>query len=346
MATSDYLSVADLNAASGGALINEDVMQRIWDISSIPLPFSNMVGSDTCKNSFFEWTTDKLLDPTLGGWAVDGADISQQDTKLGKRLGNRTGILRKEVQVTGRAQAVSTIGRSNELSYQLMMRQRELRRDVEANALALQGSQEDNGNATPGKPAGLGAMLKQFATGSGATGGGYNAGTKNWTAVTPGARVALTETILRDALQDAYEDGADISTLMTVPAIIRKLSNYLLSDTAKVATISTDQGTGSPAKAVGAVNVFLTDFGNTLRMIDNRLQQTYADSATATAAAVYLLDPSYIKLTYLRGYRVVDLAKAGDADKKMMLVDWSLRVTNPDACRVLLDINPTASVAA
>lgn len=341
-ATAQYWSSADLKAVEDGGLIREDVMDRIWDISKIPLPYTDLVGSDSCDNAYFEWTTDKLGDPELGGWVVDGADSDQNDAAAGARLGNHCGILRKEVQVTGRARASDTIGRGDELSYQLMMRQRELRRNVEANALGNQGSQEDNGDATPGIPAGLAAMVTQFDTGSGATGGGF--ANKAWTAITPGTPTPLTETMVRDAQQDAYLDGADPTILMSVPGVIRKLSEYMFTSSSRIATLTREtQGISGSATALGSVNVFITDFGQTLTFKDNRIQQAYTAGA-GSAAAVFLLDPAYAAITFLRSYRTETLSKAGDADKRMMLVDWSNRVMNPDAHRVLLDIDPTAEV--
>lgn len=345
-ATAQYLSAADLKAVEEGGLIREDVMEQIWDISRIPLPFTDLVGNDSCDNPFTEWTTDRLGSPELGGWAVDGADSDQNDSATGARIGNHTGILRKEVQVTGRARASNTIGRGDELSYQVMMRQRELRRNTEANALGIQGSQEDDGDATPGIPAGLAAMLQLFDTGSGAVQGAYTG--KNWPGLTPGAApVPLTETMVRDAAQEAWEGGADVSVLMSVPGVIRHLSEYMFTSSSRIATLTRETqgvGKGGAATAVGSVNVFITDFGVTLDFLPNRIQQPYDAAGTGDAAAVFLLDPAFQRLSFLRGYRVEPLAKTGDADKRMMLVDWTLKVLNPESGRVLADIDPDAPV--
>ena len=342
MATKDYLSSADLKAVDYQGLIKEDVMNQIWDISAIPLPFTDMVGSDTTGNSYTSWTTDKLADPALGGWVVDGADSNQNDSATGKRIGNHCGILNKEVQVTERAVASDTIGYSNELSYQVMMRQRELKRDVEANALGNQGSQEDNGDATPGIPAGFASMCTSFPTGSGATAGSFANG--SWTGVTAGAGVALTETMVRDACQAAWEDGGNPGKLMSVPSVLRGLSEYMFTSSSRIATLTGETNNQGPATAMGSVNVFLTDFGVTMDFVPNRLQQTYADSGSAQAAAVFVMDPAYVRLCYLKGYTTQPLAKSGLSDKRLMSVDWTLKCLEPDAHRVLLDIDPTAAV--
>ena len=139
MATKDYLSSADLKAVDYQGLIKEDVMNQIWDISAIPLPFTDMVGSDTTGNSYTSWTTDKLADPALGGWVVDGADSNQNDSATGKRIGNHCGILNKEVQVTERAVASDTIGYSNELSYLATVISKLISRALGHNKLAFCG---------------------------------------------------------------------------------------------------------------------------------------------------------------------------------------------------------------
>ena len=340
--TDQYLSSADLKAVDFQGLIKEDVMDAIWDISKIPLPLTDLIGSDSVINAFYSWTTDKLGDPQLGGFIVDGADSDKNDSNTGVRIGNHAGILDKEVQVTERAQASGTIGRGNELAYQIMMRQRELRRNVEANALNINASQEDDGDTIPGIPAGLGTMMTAFDTGSGATPGAFAAG--DWSAVVPGSRVGLTETMVRDAAQATWEDGGDPTTVMGVPTLIRALSEYMFSSSARIATLAAETNQQGPATAMGSVNVFLTDFGVTLNMIPNRIQQPYQDFDAAVASALFIFDPSFFRLTFLKGYRTAPLAKTGLADKRQMAVDWGLKALEPNAGRVLLDMDATAPV--
>ena len=203
--------------------IHEDVMDKIWDISKIPLPLTDMLGSGTHGNDYTSWTTDQLGDPALGGWVDDGADSDQNDTATGNRIGNHSGILTKEVRVSSRARASNTIGFSDALAYQVMMRQQELRRNVEANSMGNQGSTEsDPENTIPGVPASIPVQMEKFATGGGGTGGVFSAGIR--TAWTPGTKAALTETMLRDACQAAWEDGGNPGYFMSVPSLIRRLS--------------------------------------------------------------------------------------------------------------------------
>jgi len=332
----------DFSSVDFNGTIREDVMDQIWDISNIPLPFTDLVGSDTADNHYHEWVEDKLDDPSTGGWVADGADSDKDDSKSGVRLGNHTGILTKEVKLSQALQDADSIGGMGGLGYQVMMRQRELRRDYEANFLGIQGNNADSGDgADPGVPAGLAAQAAQYDTGSGATGGGFASGV--WTPITPGMRVALSETMIRDAAQQAWEDGADPSVLMSVPSVIRKLSEYMFTSSSRIATMTRETSSGDQT-AMGSVNVFLTDFGVTMDFVANRIQQTYEDSEALSAAAVYILDPAYARVSWLTGYTVDPLAKTGLADKRLMHANGTVCALNRDAHRVLLDINPTAAV--
>ncbi len=347
MATSDYQSSAKLKAIEWGGMIHEDVMNKIFTLDPIPLPYTDAVGSGTADNEYTEWTERKLPVPTVGGWRVDGADTDKNEVTNGERLGNNCGIQDQEVQVTGRAQASGTIGYGNELAEQVRLAGQKIRRNVEANLLGNQGSQADNGDATPGIPAGLAAMLTQYDVGSGATGGGFASG--SWTGITAGTAQALKYSDITGALEAAFLDNAAPSMLMTVPTLIAKLSDYMFTSGAPIATLQSNDADsvnpGGAATAVAAVNVLISNFGQTVTFVPNRLQQTYKDvSTTDDAAAVFLLDPSYCEISYLRGYRTSELAKAGDTDKRQMLVDFTQKTLNRDAGRVLLDLDPTAAV--
>lgn len=339
------LDSADLKAVTRGGLIREDVMNKIWDISKIPLPFTDMVGTESTTNEYKEWTTDELAAPDVTNAVVDGSDASGNDTKTGARVGNHCQISDKIVRVSYRADASNVIGRAKELSYQLMRRQQELRRDVEAIALFNQASVADNGDAVAGKAGGLPSWLETNSING--TAGGFNPATGLTVARTPGVKAALTEKDIRDAMESVYQEGGNPTKMMSIPSVIRKFSEYLFSSSARVATLMSDQGKSTEqATALGSVNVFVTDFG-TLTMIPNRLQQKHKDSGgTDDVADVFILDPEYLSLCYLEGYRTETLAKTGLAENRQMCVDWTLIVNTEKAHAIIGDIDPTAAVTA
>jgi len=339
------LDSADLKAVAKGGLIRSDVMNKIWDISKVPLPFTDSIGTDSATNEYKEWTLDALAAPDLTNARIDGADASGNDTVTGSRVGNHHQISDKVVRVSFRADSSNTIGRTKELSYQVMRRQQELRRDVEAIALSNQASVADDGNSTAGKAGGLPSWLvTNHATGG--TPGGYNTTTGLTVARTPTAARALTETLVRDTVESIYNNGGDPTIMMSIPSVIRKFSEYLFTSSARVATLMSDQGkTAEAATALGSVNVFVTDFG-TLKLVPNRLQQKHTDSGVIQVADVFIYDPAYLAMCYLQGYRTEDLAKTGTANNKQMLVDWTLVVNTEKAHGIIGDINPASAVTA
>jgi hypothetical protein len=302
-----------------------------------------MIGTETSKNPYKEWTTDELAAPDLTNARVDGSDSTGNDTKVGARVGNHHQISAKVVRVSTRAQESDTIGRSNELIYQVMRRQQELKRDVEAIMLSNQASVADDGNTTAGKSAGLPSWLvTNDYRGAGGSAAGFSTGIV--AKAVPGTARALTETLVRDCVQSVYEQGGDPTKLVSVPSVIRKFSEYLFTSSARIATLMADQGkSGNPATALGTVNVFVTDFG-TLDFVPNRLQRLN-DLATDTAD-VFVIDPQYLSLSYLHGYRTEPLAKTGLADVRQMAVDWTLVVHTEKAHGVIADIDPTLAVGA
>jgi hypothetical protein len=224
-----------------------------------------------------------------------------------------------------------------------MMRQQELRRDIEAIGLLNQASQADNGTL-PGLIGGFDSWLTTN-TSNGATGadGGFNTTTRIVDAANPGTKRALSETTIRDIAQSVYEQGGNPSVLMGRPVVIRKLSAYMFSSSAQVATLSSDvREKRGAAVATGSVNVFVTDFGIVLEMVANRLQPTTA----AATSSLFMIDPSMVTYSYLARPQTTELAKTGLSTKGQMYADFSLKVLNEAAHGVIRAVDEALAVVA
>ena len=339
---SQFWSSADLKAIEFGGLIREDVMGQIWDISAIPLPVQDMISDDTVKNSRTEWTTDELASPDITNARVDGSDSTGNDATGGARVGNECQISTKDVQVTTRARTSDVVGRSDELSYQVMMRQRELRRDVDAIYLENQASQVDDGDTVPGLTGGLPAWLEtNVAVGAGGVVGGFDPVTGLVDAYTPGAARNLTEDDVRDVSEGIFNEGGEATKMLSTPAAIRKFSEYMFTSSARIATLQSDQpGQRAKQTGKGSVNVFVSDF-SVLEFVPDRLQQTYTDAVATQVVFVFILDPMLLRLGKLNGYAVDPLAKTGLADKRLMRVDWCVKVLNEKGNGMVADVDPT-----
>jgi len=344
MSTSN-LDSYNLKQVAVNGLINEDVMNKIWDISKIPLPLTDMIGTDSHSNEYYEWTQDELAAPVTTNKTIDGSDqdAATNDTSTGSRVGNHSQTSVKNVRVSTRAIESDTIGRANELSYQVMMRQQELRRDCEAAMLSNNPSIAGT-DAVAGQSGGLNAWLEtNVSFGTGGSAGGYNTGTGIVDAATLGTAEALTEAKVRDVAEDIYTEGGNPTVLMMVPSVCRKFSEYLFSSSARIATLTSETGQSeSGATAKGSVNVFVTDFGVTLDLIPNRLQQnTGTDESSA-----FMLDPMHLRQSFLHSFRTEPLAKVGLSEKRLMSADWTLVCTTEKAHGLIGDIDNTAAVTA
>ena len=336
----------DLKSIAKGGVINEDVMQKIFDISKIPLPFTDLVGSTTHKNERFDWVVDELRAPDVTNARVDGSDAGAAAEAGGARVGNHSQISDEVIAVSYRADASDTVGRTKELAYRITRGNQQIRRDVEAIALYNQASVAGT-DTVAGKTGGLPTWLETTVMngdGSAATAGGHNMTsglTVKYTEADDG--VALSFQAVKDAIQGVYEQGGEVTHMMSTPGVIGGLSAYMFDNEARVATLTSDQGApaNSKATALASVNVLVSDFG-TIKLVPNRLQPLNSKGN----AEAYLLDPEYASLSYLENYRTDTLAKTGLAEKRQISVDWGLRVHTEKAHGMLVNIDPAAEVTA
>jgi hypothetical protein len=345
------LDAADLAAAlAAPGLIREDVMDMVYNLDEgIPTPFTDMVRSGSHSNAYSEWTEDDLTAVDITNAVVDGADASGNDTAVGTRVGNRQQISDKTVRISHVSEAVDSIGSIGRMAYQTAKRLMDLRRDVEAIAVGRQASVADDGNTTAGKTAGLAAWIATNAdvgAGAGAV-GGFDSSTKLVDAPVAGTVRALTWANVRSRLEEVYTAGGYPSVLMSIPAVIKGINTFLFGsggDPYRAAPTANVQGTSPATQAAqGWITVVLSDFGISLSLVDNRLQQKYNSS---TAADVFILDPAYLGLSYLGGYRNDELGKTGHSEMRMLSTTWMTKCFREDAHALIADIDHTAAVTA
>jgi hypothetical protein len=53
---------------------------------------------------------------------------------------------------------------------------------------------------------------------------------------------------------------------------------------------------------------------------------------------IFGIDPEYVSVAFLDGIKVQDLAKTGDAEKKLIVTEFTLVCDNPDAHFKLQDM--------
>jgi hypothetical protein len=312
--------------------VREDLSNVIYQISPEETPFMSNIGRENVKNTFYEWQTDDLAAASTTNAQIEGDDITTFSAATPTvRLGNFTQISRKDVIISGTLESVDKAGRRSELSYQMAKKSAELKRDMETTMLANQAAAAGSTSAARK----TGALLAFLKTN---TSKGTGGGDPSYTTIPDAARTDATttnlrsfsETLLKDVIQKVWTEGGKPSIVMAGPVNKQNLSRM-----AGIASQRFNVTGAKPSTIIGAADIYVSDFGN-VSIVANRFQRE---------RDVFVLDPEYASVAYLRPFQTVELAKTGDAEKRMLLVEWGLKVNNEKAHGVVVDLNSTIQTA-
>ena len=312
----------------------EDLQNAIFDISPMDTPFISGCSRGRASAITHEWQTDTLADATSDNAQVEGDDYTSLSTSSPTvRVGNTLQISSKTVVISGTLEAVDKAGRKNELAYQLAKRGKELKRDMETIVL-YPNTTITGGTDTARVMAGLPLWItSNDSRGTNGTDSGHTTGVPVWagtpgTDFSDGTQRAITETLFKAVLKSCWDAGAEPSTLM-LGSYTKQVASAAFDG---IATQSVDVVRAAEAKAglaIGAVDVYVSDFG-VVKIIPNRFQR---------ARDGWVLDFNYVGLAFLRPMQTVKLSRTGDAEKRLMLCEYTLVVKNEKALGVIADLS-------
>ena len=292
------------------------------------VPFMSSVGRENVKNTYFEWQTDALAAASTSNAVIEGDDAALDARVATSRVGNYTQISRKVIGVSGTVEAVDKAGMKSYLAYEMAKASSELKRDMEArllyNGVAVVGN-----NATPRQTAGLPTWLKYNynRAGAGTSLPDYSSTDDGYPDTAWGSSTARTfsETILKDVIQKVWAAGGDPKICMMGPH-----NKGVASTFTGIAAhrINQTNGGAGPLTSIATIDVYQSDFGK-VSFVANRFQpEQYA----------FVLDPEYASVAYLRNFRTEELSKTGDSTKKMIIVEYGLKVKSPRAHGIATDL--------
>ena len=302
--------------------IREDLSNIITNIAPEETPYMSNIGRESISNSLFEWQTDTLASAAANK-QLEGDDVTSFDSVTATvRLQNYAQISRKTIVLSATEETVNKAGRRSELAYQIAKRSAELKRDQEFSM--LNGAVAAAGNTTTARgTASLQAFIKtnyDMQT---------NGDNPTYTTVPTGARSdgnvrTFTETILKNVIQQVWTSGGTPKILMTGPVNKQRVSGFsgIASSRFNI------DGGARPATIIGAADIYVSDFGN-VQVVPNRFQRE---------RDAFVIDPDYAKVTTLRPYQQVELAKTGDAEKRMLIVEWGHKVLAENAHGIAADL--------
>jgi hypothetical protein len=276
--------------------IKEDISDVITNLSPRKTPFQSAIGNEKVTQPLFQWQEDSLRAVGTNA-AVEGADASFITAVPTVMRNNYTQIFTEAVQVTDRANVVSTYGRKREMAYQMAKSSAAIKRDRE-NALVGTAQTKSAGNST-----------------TASTLAGFQQQLDSTTVVyTGGAATPLSEALLVTALQNAYVAGAEPTRIHVTPS-----NSVVLAGFASAAGRYRTLPTGGNDKAiVNVVNLYVSPFGEQKVEI-NRFQK---------AKNTLIFEPDQWTNVTLRPWERKALAKTGDSEKAMLLGEFSLKHKN------------------
>lgn len=291
----------------------EDLADFISRITPTATPFYSMIGSTKASSTLHEWQTQALNAPGSNA-AAEGDDATNAAIIPTVRLGNRTQILTKTVQIAGTQEAINKAGRKSEMAYQIAMKGLELRTDVEYaftqnNVMASGSTRQARG-------------LIGWADSANINGGaGYVA--PNYVtnvAQTDGTTRAFTEALLKDVLQKCYTNGGEPDTIMMGPSQKQTFSTFTGN--------STRFKKAEDGELAASIDVYVSDFG-TLKAVPNRIQRS---------RDVWVIQTDKWRTATLRPFFTKDLAINGDSERKQIIVELTLEAVNPKANGLIADV--------
>ena len=311
--------------------IAEDIEDAIFNISPTETPFLTMAKKKTATNTLHQWQTDSLASATSNK-QIEGDDASYVTVTPTVMLTNYTQISRKTVIMSRTADKVKKYGRAKELARVVTKYGKELKRDIEFTLVTNQASSA-GGSATARQSAGLESMIagnRIIVTTSNTTGTTPGFTSSAWSAPTDGSTIGstLTETALINGIEAAWQDGGDPSVLM-MNSTQKKLFATFSGATKYAGTYVPTGSKTAQAAVIGGVDLYISDFGSH-KLVLNRYMRT---------RTLFGIDPEYVSVAWLDPIMIEDLAKTGDADKKMLICEYTLVCDNPDAHFKIQDLS-------
>lgn len=306
------------------AVLKESLDSVIWDLFPMDTYFISNAEKVTVGNTQHQWVFDSLA-AAAANKQLEGDDVSYTTLATAVRVSNYTQISYKTILLSDTyTDGVKTVGQ-NPMGRAVMKAMKELKRDMEFTCLGKQGSSAGataTARATGGVEAwiwGQGAAIAgntvlPSANTTGTTPSYASAVVAGVTDGTTGITVTLTD--ITSALELAWVDGGEPEILLC-----SSVQKGDIDAMTSLATRNVDVGRTDPLPISNTANVIVTSFG-TCKVILSR----YVHRTTTLA-----LDMSQWAVGQLRPIKVKDMAKTGDAEKKLLVGEYCVIARNPNS---------------
>ena len=293
----------------------EDLQNIIYNITPTDTPFMSSIGTGTATFTKHEWQTDSLASAASNA-QIEGDDSPSAAMSATSRVLNYTQISYKPVMVSGTQEAVIHAGVNSELAYQIAKAGKELKRDME---LDLTGKNA----ATAGSRNGGAARKSRGFESWTVTNNSYGSGGSNSSgSVTDGTQRVLTEALLKTELKSCFDNGGEPDLLLVGSFNKQKVSGFTGN--------STRMDMAEDRNLVATIDVYVSDFGE-VRVVADRVLRSSGRSAL-------LVETEMFDTAFLRPFETQELAKTGDAMKRLLVAEWTLVAKNEASSATIADL--------
>ncbi len=125
-------------------------------------------------------------------------------------------------------------------------------------------------------------------------------------------------------LQQAWSCGGETDTILCGPLVYNKITTFT-----GIATRFRDVGSRQQAQIINSADVYVSPYGS----------HNIVLSRWIPTDCCYALQMDTWEVAYLRNFQTIDIAKVGDADRRLLLAEWTLVAKTPTANTKATNIN-------
>ena len=298
----------------------EDLSNAIYNIDPFDTPVMSAIRRRNVKNRIFDWQTEFLPTVNPNNAQVEGFQLANQPAQPTIRLNNVTQISERDATVSGTQEEADAAGKGSEMAHQMALASKVLKSDMETILCSRQARNDGNDTGPTARTTEafshwVGRAVDKHSN-AGAAVAGVTTGlpvlaTDAFPPVAGASQIQVTEAMLGQAMQNAYTNGASPSLWIVPPGPKRTISTFTGRSTTQVLVGKTE--------VVSTIDVIATDFG--------RIK--VAPSRWVPTDVALLIDPDYAAVAFFRAFRQYLMARTGDAETRMIVVEWGLEMRNP-----------------
>ena len=308
--------------------IKEDLEDIIYDISPMDTVCLTKFGRTRVSSTLHEWQVDQLR-PAASNAQLEGMDFSASAAVNTQRVKNYTNISVKEIVLSGTMQAVDKAGMADAMGYHLAKYGKELKRDMETMILSRNSATAGTAGA-PRVSAGLltfcetSLHIKAAAASVGTTTAWLAGGIPNSNPLHSSASTtAFTVAHLDTALGVAWANGGE-TDMVVMTSASKNVANTFTGIATRFRNVTGD----NQAVIQGAADVYVSSYGSHSLVISRYIE----------TGVVACIDTKQWAVGYLRPIQTTEISKVGDAERRMIVAEWTLIGKEPRSTTKITDL--------